>query len=469
MADERNNHYDAVVIGAGQAGGPLAGALAEAGKRVALIERAQVGGTCVNRGCTPTKTMVASAKVAHMARRAGDYGVHTGPVSVDMKRVRERKREIVEEFRQGSLKSVQGKEGLDFIRGEARFTGEKELELSLEDGDSRDGGSKTVTAEQIFINTGQSPFIPPLDGLDGVDYLTSTTVMELGEVPEHLLILGGGYIGIEFSQMFRRFGSEVTIIQRGKQLLEREDKDVADAVADILREDGITVLLETNGKRVEAEDDILLTVEGPGGEKTLRGSHLLVAVGRKTNTESLSLDKAGVETDERGNIVVDEHLKTSAEGVYALGDVKGGPAFTHISYDDYRIVKANVLNGENKSTKDRLVPYTVFMDPPLGRVGLSESEAREAGRNVKIAKLQASSAARAIETGETRGFMKAVVDADTDQILGCAILTMEGGEIMAVLQVAMMGKVPYTAVRDTPFSHPTLAESLNNLFSSFTN
>ena len=463
MADERNNHYDAVVIGAGQAGGPLAGALAEAGKRVALIERAQVGGTCVNRGCTPTKTMVASAKVAHMARRAGDYGVQTGPVSVDMERVRERKREIVEEFRQGSLESVQKKEGLDFIRGEARFTGERALELSLED-----GGSQSVTAEQIFINTGQSPFIPPMDGLDGVDYLTSTTVMELGEVPEHLLILGGGYIGIEFSQMFRRFGSNVTIIQRGKQLLEREDKDVADAVADILREDGITVLLNADGKRVTGEGGVTLTVEGPEGEKTLRGSHLLVAVGRKTNTESLSLEAAGVETDERGNIVVDEHLRTSAEGVYALGDVKGGPAFTHISYDDYRIVKANVLNGENKSTKDRLVPYTVFMDPQLGRVGLSESEAREAGHNVKVAKLQASSAARAIETGETRGFMKAVVDADTDQILGCAILTMEGGEITAVLQVAMMGGVPYTAIRDGVFSHPTLAESLNNLFSSLT-
>ncbi len=463
MADERNNHYDAVVIGAGQAGGPLAGALAEAGKRVALIERAQVGGTCVNRGCTPTKTMVASAKVAHMARRAADYGVQTGPVSVDMERVRERKREIVEEFRQGSLKSVQRKEGLDFIRGEARFTGERALELSLED-----GGSKTVTAEQIFINTGQSPFIPPMDGLDGVDYLTSTTVMELGKVPEHLLILGGGYIGIEFSQMFRRFGSDVTIIQRGKQLLEREDKDVADAVADILREDGITVLLNADGKRVTGEGGVTLTVEGPEGEKTLRGSHLLVAVGRKTNTESLGLEKAGVKTDKRGNIVVDEHLKTSAEGIYALGDVKGGPAFTHISYDDYRIVKANVLNGENKSTKDRLVPYTVFMDPQLGRVGLSESEAREAGHNVKVAKLQASSAARAIETGETRGFMKAVVDADTGQILGCAILTMEGGEITAVLQVAMMGGVPYTAIRDGVFSHPTLAESLNNLFSSLT-
>ena len=466
MAD--SNHYDAVVIGAGQAGGPLAGALAEAGQKVALVEREHVGGTCVNRGCTPTKTMVASAKVAHMARRAGDYGVRTGPVSVDMKRVRERKREVVEEFREGSLKSVKSKEGLDFIRGEARFVGERKLELSLEG-----GGSRTVTADKVFINTGQHPLIPPIDGLDSddlnrVDYLTSTTIMELGEVPEHLLILGGGYIAIEFSQMFRRFGSEVTIVQRGEQLLGREDEDVADAVADILREDGVTVLLNAEGKRVEDKGGVTLTVEGPDGEKTVRGSHLLVAVGRKTNTEGLGLKAAGVEVDERGNIAVDDYLRTTAEGVYALGDVKGGPAFTHISYDDYRVVKANVLDGENRSIKDRLVPYTVFMDPQLGRVGLSEHEAREAGHNVRVAKMPASSAARAIETDQTRGLLKAVVDADTDQILGCAILTMEGGEIMAVLQVAMMGGVPYTTIRDNPFAHPTLAESLNNLFSSFT-
>lgn len=460
--DHANNaeHYHAIVIGAGQGGGPLAGALATAGQRVALIERKYVGGTCVNYGCTPTKTMVASAAVAHFARRAANYGVRVGSVSVDMTRVRERKQEIVEEFRSGSRESLEKKDGLELLRGEARFTGDRTIRVSLED-----GGSQTLQADKVFINTGQSPVVPELDGLDSVPYLDSTSIMELGDVPEHLLILGGGYIGVEFSQMFRRFGSEVTIVQRADRLLTREDKDVTDEVVSILRDDGITVLLETDAVRVAGEEGRLeLTVKGSEGEKTLRGSHLLVAVGRQTNADSLNLGAAGVETDERGNIRVDERLETSTDGIYALGDVKGGPAFTHISYDDFRILKANLLHDGNRTTKDRPIPYTVFIDPQLARVGLSESQAKEAGHDIKVAKMPMKSAARAIETGRTRGFMKAVIDADTEQILGCAILSMEGGEIMSLIQVAMMGRLPYTTLRDSPFAHPTLAESLNNLF-----
>lgn len=455
------SQYDAIVVGAGQGGGPLAGALARAGRRTALVEHKHVGGTCINEGCTPTKTIIASGRVAHLARRAGDYGVQVGPVSIDLGKVRQRKRDIVNSFRSGSERRLTETEGLDLIFGEARFSGPKTLEVAL-----KEGGSRSIGAEQIFLNTGTRPALPRIEGIDRVPVLTSTTILELDQVPEHLLVLGGGYIGLEFGQLYRRFGSQVTIVHRGKRLLAREDDDMADAVAEILREDGIEVLLETRAVRIDrqGDDGIELTVEGPDGSHILRGSHLLAATGRTPNTDRLDPAAAGLKLDERGYIPVNDRLETNVAGLYALGDVNGGPAFTHISYDDFRILRTNLIEGGSATTTGRLVPYTLFMDPQLGRVGLSEQEAREQGRDFRVAKLPMSHVARALEVDETRGFMKAIVDAKTKQILGAAVLGLEGGEIMSALQIAMMGKLPYTVLRDAVFAHPTLCESLNNLF-----
>jgi pyruvate/2-oxoglutarate dehydrogenase complex dihydrolipoamide dehydrogenase (E3) component len=457
-------HYNAVVIGAGQGGMPLARALAQAGRKTALVEREHVGGTCINEGCTPTKTMVASAKVAYFDRRSADYGVQNGPVSVDMHKVRQRKRDIVKSFRSGNERRIEETEGLDLLMGEASFSGPKELGIRL----NGNGEMFQLTADNIFINVGARPANPPIEGLDSVPALNSTTIMELDELPEHLLVLGGSYVGLEFAQMFRRFGSEVTVVQRGERLMSREDADVAEAVADVMRQDGLEVLLEAQPLRVERGDngEIQLTVRTPEGERKLTGSHLLVSAGRPPNTDALNLEAAGIETDKRDFVEVNERLETNVPGVYAMGDVKGGPAFTHISYDDFRIIRTNLLEGGDASVADRLVPYTVFIDPQLGRIGFSEQEAREQGRNIRVARMPMSYVARALEVDEARGFMKAVVDADNDQILGCAILGIEGGEIMAMLQIAMMGGLPYTALRDAVFSHPTLAESLNNLFAA---
>jgi pyruvate/2-oxoglutarate dehydrogenase complex dihydrolipoamide dehydrogenase (E3) component len=455
--------YDAIIVGAGQAGTPLATTLANAGWKVALIEREHVGGSCVNEGCTPTKTMVASARVAYLVRRAADYGIQTGPVSVEMAKVRQRKRDIVNSFRSGSQGRVEAAEGADLLMGEAHFVGPKAVEVRL-----NTGGIRRLTADKIFINTGAQPRIPSLAGLEGVPYLNSTTIMELGEVPDHLLIIGGGYVGLEFGQMFRRFGSQVTVLQRGGQLLSREDPDVAQEVAEILREDGIQILLETEPVHAELEEggQIRLSLDTADGEGSVTGSHLLIAAGRVPSTSGLGLEAADVETDRRGHIKVNDRLETNVDGIFALGDVKGGPAFTHISYDDYRIIRTNLLEGGEASTADRMVPYTVFIDPQLGRVGLTEQRARDEGRNIRVAKMPMSYVARALEVDETRGLMKAIVDADTDQILGVAILGIEGGEIMTIVQVAMMGGLPYTALRDGVFTHPTLSESLNSLFSS---
>jgi pyruvate/2-oxoglutarate dehydrogenase complex dihydrolipoamide dehydrogenase (E3) component len=456
-------HYDAVVVGSGQGGNPLACALAEDGRKTAVIEREHVAGTCINEGCTPTKTMIASAKVAYLDRRSADYGVQNGPAIVDMVKVRQRKRDIVESFRSSNERRIESTEGLDLLMGEARFTGPKKLEVRLNGGET-----VQLNAENIFINVGARPANPPVEGLGSVPTLDSTTIMELGEVPEHLLVLGGGYVGLEFAQMFRRFGSEVTVVQRGKRLLTREDTDVAEAVAGILRQDGVEVLLETQAQRAEQTEDgrIRLAISTSGGESTLEGSHLLVAAGRPPNSDRLNLGASGVETDKRGFIRVNERLETNVSGVYALGDVNGGPAFTHISYDDFRVIKTNLLDGGDATITDRLVPYTVFIDPQLGRVGLSEQEARERGHDIRVAKMPMSYVARALEVDEPRGMMKAVVDAETQRILGCTVLGIEGGEVMAMVQIAMLGKMPYPSLRDAIFAHPTLAESLNALFAT---
>jgi pyruvate/2-oxoglutarate dehydrogenase complex dihydrolipoamide dehydrogenase (E3) component len=462
----QQTHYDAIVIGAGQGGGPLASALANAGKKTALIEQEHAGGTCVNEGCTPTKTMVASARVAYLARRGADYGVQTGPISVDMTVVRKRKRAIVESFRSGSEKRIASTQGLDYLPGQARFNGSKQLEVILNSSDTR-----LLSAETIIINTGARPAQPDLPGVEQIPVLNSTSIMELDTVPEHLLIVGGGYVGLEFGQMFRRFGSRVTIIQRGAHLLSREDDDIADAVADILREDGIEILLQATPRHVlrQANNQLHLSVQTSEGERLLSGSHLLMAAGRTPNTNMLDAEATGIKLDKHGFIPVNERLETGVAGIYAIGDVKSGPAFTHISYDDFRILRANLLEHGDATTHDRLVPYTVFIDPQLGRVGLSEREAREQGRTIRVAKMPMSYVARALETDESRGLMKAIVDAHSGQILGCAILGIEGGEIMSALQLAMMGKLPYTTLRDAVFAHPTLAESLNNLFSTLDN
>lgn len=454
-------HYDAIIIGAGQAGVPLAKKLAMAGKKTALIEKRLVGGTCINDGCTPTKAMVASAKMAHMARNSSELGVDTGKVKVDFKKIIQRKASIVNQFRTSTEKGIEKTGGLTLYMGEARFSGEKELTIAL-----AEGGAEVITADWIFINTGAKPAVPEIDGLSESGYLTSTSILELNKLPEHLVVVGGNYIGLEFGQMFSRFGSKVTILEKSARILGKEDEDVSEMLTDILMEEQIEVLRGVEIRKISRLKKETLDIEIKSGKrvKHIQASHLLIATGRLPQTENLGLANCGVKTDDKGYIVVNNKLETNVKGIYAIGDVKGGPAFTHIAYNDYTIVYRNLIEGTDYSIADRPLPYCMFTDPQLGRIGLSEAEASAQKIDYKVAILPMSSVARGIETNETRGMMKAVVDVKTKTILGASILASEGGEIMSVLQMAMEGGITYDRIRYCVFAHPTYSESLNNLF-----
>jgi len=455
--------FDAIVIGAGQAGVPLAKKLAQSGLKTALIEKRMVGGTCINDGCTPTKAMVASARLAYLASRSSDLGIDIPAYTIDFKAVMARKSAIVTQFREGTLKGVEKTENLTLIYGEAKFKDDQTIYVN-----GRDGNFENYTAKQIFINTGASPVIPQIEGVNEIKYLTSTTILQLEEIPEHLLIVGGGYIGLEFGQMFRRFGSKVTLLEKSRRLMPKEDDDVCEVMSEIFKEDGIEILTEAEVTKFSnsANGKISVTVKLEGKESKHTCTHVLLASGRKPQTEALGLENTAVECDDHGHVKVNEFLETKAKNVYALGDVKGGPAFTQISYNDYVIVTKNLLENAKMSTINRMVPYCMFTDPQLGRVGITEDEAKAQGLDYLVAKIPMKNVARAIETAETRGFMKAVVDKKTKQILGATVIGEQGGEIMTVLQMAMMGKVTYEEVRFATFAHPLYAESLNNLFMS---
>ncbi|MEP6682679.1 MAG: dihydrolipoyl dehydrogenase [Parafilimonas sp.] len=456
-------HYDAIVIGSGQGGTPLAKKLAKQGLKTAIVERRFIGGTCINDGCTPTKTMVASARMMHLAKQSKALGITIKDAQLNFKKVISRKNKIIEDFRNGAEKGLQKTEGLDIIFGEARFVNNKELKIVL-----REGGEKNITANKIFINVGCRPTVPKINGLDSVAYLDSTSIMELKKLPEHLIIIGAGYISLEFGQMFRRFGSNITMLEHSERFLSREDEDVSDEIKKFLEDEDIKILTNCEVKKVSSKDEnVSVTVTINKKEKKISGSHILIATGRTPNTDALHLSNTNIKTDERGHIIVNEKLETTAEGIYALGDVKGGPEFTHISYNDYIIIYKNLFKNGNESIKKRLVPYCMFTDPQLGRIGLSEQEASKKNINFKVAKLPMTHVARAIETGETTGFMKAIVDADSKQILGAAIIGEQGGEIMSMLELAMMGNISYEVLRSAVFAHPLYAESLNNLFMQF--
>ncbi|KAK5555069.1 hypothetical protein LTR46_006699 [Exophiala xenobiotica] len=479
-----STHFDAIVIGSGQGGTPLAQALAKAGRRTALVESTHVGGTCINEGCTPTKTMVASALVAHTACRAPSYGVQfrKSSLTLNMETVRKRKRDIVDSFRGGSENRIKNTPNLELIFGRARFVGAKTVEVSLK---SESGGmmKETFDADQIFINAGCAPAALKVKNADTItgNLLDSTTIMELGEVPRHLVIIGGGAIGVEFAQMFRRFGARVSLVQHGGHLLPREDADVSEEVRKIFVDEGIDVYLGVTTKEVSnvtlGQIVVSLTLQDGSTPKSLLCSHVLAATGRVSNAPALNLEAAGVDVDEHGYIKVDEHLQTSAKDVYALGDIKGGPAQTHVSYDDFRVLRDNLITTTAQhaaadkadlkaSIENRLIPYCVFMDPQLGRVGLTEKDARRLypARNIKVAKMPMAYVAHAIERDEQKGFMKAVVDADTKEILGFTCLGLAGGEIMSMVQLAMMGGLTYDELENAMFAHPCLSESLNNLW-----
>ncbi|MDB5123814.1 MAG: mercuric reductase [Mucilaginibacter sp.] len=457
--------YDAIVIGAGQAGGPLAKKLAQSGMKTLLVEKKWIGGTCVNDGCTPTKTMIASAKMAYLAANSSPLGVKIKSFSVNMPAIKKRKDDVVHLFRNGSQSGLEATKNLDLLFGEAEFIGDKTISVKPNTGKKRE-----FKAELIFINTGVKTVIPEIEGLEDIDYLTSTTILDLDNVPKHLLVLGGNYIGLEFGQMFCRFGSKVTVLERSGRIVPREDEDISEELTKILEAEEIKIHTNTTATQFKkkANGKIIATIFCNGKEEKIKCSHVLIAVGRTPQTEALNLAKTRVKTGEHGAIRVNDKLETNVKGIYALGDVKGGPAFTHISYNDYTIVYRNLVHKENLTIKNRPVPYCMFTDPQLGRIGLSEADAAKQKLNYKVAKLPMAHVARAIETGDTRGFMKAIVDADTKQILGAAILGQEGGEIMTILQMAMMGGITYEQIRWCVFAHPLYAESLNNLFMAIT-
>ena len=449
--------YDAIIIGSGQGGNPLAQKLATNGQRVALVEKRDLGGTCINTGCTPTKAMVASSTVAHNASNASQWGNSVSDVRSDLRAIVERKNKIVEEYRSGWQTKFDKQKTLHLYRGTARFSGARTIEVN----------GQTLGSDHIFIDTGSRSTTPSIPGLDSVPFLTNESLLELTTLPVHLLIVGGGYIGLEFSQMFRRFGCKVTVIQHNSHVLPREDSEISDALQQALEAEGIGFLLNTQVTGASGSGTSLsLTLKSHDGEKTLSGSHLLIAAGRQPNTADLKLSAAGVATDERGYIQVNDQLQTSAEGIWAIGDVTGGPAFTHISYNDFQIIYGNLYEGKRLSTKDRIVPYAVFTDPQLGRVGLTEKEARLSGHKLKIGSVPMKSVSRAVERGETAGLMKIVVDAESDQVLGAAILAVEGGEVVQILHTLMLARQPYTLLKGAVYIHPTIAEGFFSLLES---
>jgi pyruvate/2-oxoglutarate dehydrogenase complex dihydrolipoamide dehydrogenase (E3) component len=452
-----SEHFDAIIIGAGQAGPALAEQCVRAGRTVAIIERGQLGGTCVNVGCMPTKSWVASAQVAHRARHAASFGVKIpGNVSVDMSAVKARKDAIVATARDHVEHWIGSLPGCRLIRGHARFLAPKLVSVN----------GRSISGEHIFVNVGARPSIPNLPGLTTVPYLTSSTILNLETLPPHLLIIGGSYIGLEFAQMFRRFGSEVTLIERSARLLPHEDEDVSAAVYEIMIGEGVRILTAAPCVRLAAQDgEITVGLESRSEASNFSGTHLLLAVGRQPNTQDLGLAEAGIGTDAKGYINVDESLQTNVTGVWAIGECNGRSAFTHSAYNDYQIVAANVLRGEKRSIRQRTPCHALFIDPPLGRAGMTEREARESGRELRLSRRPMSRVGRAIEHGETRGFMKVIVDAETDQILGGTILGLNGDEAIHCLVDAIHTGLPYRVLRDTMHIHPTVSELIPTLLS----
>jgi pyruvate/2-oxoglutarate dehydrogenase complex dihydrolipoamide dehydrogenase (E3) component len=443
------NHYDAIIIGTGQAGPSLAERLANSGMHVAVIERGRFGGTCVNNGCTPTKTLIASAYVAQLARRASDYGVDTGSVKVNMTRVKARKDALVQRAETALEQWLSTLPNTSVYRGEARFVSPRTVAV----------GAATLTAERVFIDVGARPYVPDLPGVREVRYLTSESMMDIDFLPEHLLIVGGSYVGLEFGQMYRRFGSRVTIIEMTPRLIAREDPDVSDAIRDIFAAEDIGIRLNARCLALESTPGgVRVNLECSTGAPRVEGTHVLLAVGRVPNTDELGLHAAGIETDARGYIKVDETLRTSAANVYALGDCNGHGAFTHTSYNDYEIVADNLLNGTQRKVSDRIPIYGLFTDPPLGRVGKTEAEARRDGHDILIGRMPMTDVARAREKGETQGLMKVLVDASSQRILGAAILGVGGDEAVQSLVDAMYGHLPYTVVQHGVRIHPTVSE-----------